>query len=148
MGIYKAFTTSILIALVLGVVYVNSAYAQTIETGDAEAGTVIENQVNTNIIRCCTPTPTKPPEESPTPTPTTEQPTPTPTEKPGDGGGGDGGGVGGPSGEAPKQGEVLGAQVLAPTGNFPSDLATIQQVLGLGLLSSGLVYGRIIRKKK
>lgn len=123
-----------------------SSFAQEINTGDSTSKTVIENVVNTNIVKCCTPTPSKKQEE---PTPTVEQPTPskvppTPTNPPPTGGNG-GGGQGGPPSEPQKQGEVLGAEVLAAAGNFPSDLATIQQVLGLTLLATGLSYG-VLRK--
>src|SRR3990167_2827193 len=97
------FTTFVLVLL-----FAFSVSAQTINTGDATSGTVIENVVNTNIIRCCTPTPTQKPEE---PTPTEEQPTPTPTTPPSNGGGGGdggGGGQGGPAGEAAPAQAVLG----------------------------------------
>lgn len=115
MRIYKSLAISALSIFVLGLVYVYSVSAQTINTGDATSGTVIENVVNTNIIRCCTPTPIPP-------TPTVEQPTPTevpptPTTPPsngggdggngGNGGGGDGG-QGGPAEEAAPAQAVLG----------------------------------------
>lgn len=96
-----AFTTLIsLTSLVLVLLISRGVYAQSINTGDADATTIIENQINTNVVdlNCCTPTPE--PTEEITPTPTTEQPTPTPTSSPSGGGGGNGGGVGGGGGEA------------------------------------------------
>jgi hypothetical protein len=94
------------------------SFAQTIETGDAVSGTVIENQVNTNIIKCCKPTPE--PTREPTPTPTAgQQPTPTPTEKPGEG-------VPGPGGQGEPRAEGVGGQDAA---------APVKEVLGLAATS-------------
>ena len=80
-----------------------------INTGDCGAGSVITNQVNTNVVECCTPTPK--PSEAPSGTPT-----PTPTTTPGVGGnggqGGNGGGGGGAGGGI-GGGEVLGLAVTS-----------------------------------
>lgn len=99
---YKLLILSVAFFFVLGLAYVYSVSAQTINTGDATSQSVIENVVNTNIITCCKPTPTKKPEE---PTPTEKPPTitPTPTTPPPGGPPGDGGrgGEPGPGGPAP-----------------------------------------------
>ena len=130
------FTTFVLVLL-----FTFSVSAQTINTGDATSGTVIENVVNTNIIRCCTPTPTQKPED---PTPTEEQPTPTPTTPPsnggggGDGGGGGQGGVGGPSAPSAPSQEVLG--LAATSGeNELFNLLKLLPAFGALLLGSSLL---------
>lgn len=115
------------------------SFAQTIDTEDATSGTVIQNIVNTNIIRCCTPTPTQKPEE-PTPTPTTGEPTPTPTTPPSNGGGDGGGGQGGPAGEAAPAQAVLG---LAATSGENELFNLIKILPAFGSLAVG--YG-LLRK--
>ena len=132
-------TLIIFTTFVLVLFFVFSVSAQTINTGDATSGTVIENVVNTNIIRCCTPTPTQKPEE-PTPTPTEEQPTPTPTTPPTNGGGGGdgGGGVGGQAGEAAPAQAVLGLAVTSGE-NELFNLLKLLPAFGSLLLGSSLL---------
>ena len=118
------------------------SFAQTIDTGDATSGTVIENIVNTNIVKCCTPTPTQKPEE---PTPTEQPPTPTPTTPPSGGGpspSGDGGrgGEGGPSAPSAPSQEVLG---LAATSGENELFNLIKILPAFGSLAVG--YG-LLRK--
>lgn len=131
-----------------------SSSAQTINTGDATSETVVENVVNTNIIKCktcisptptqeVTPTPTPTPTQEVTPTPTPTQPvkTPTPTSPPSQGGGGgeqpSGGGVGGPSApSAPQpQGEVLGLSITSGEGNMLFQIGKLLPSLFLSLIS-------------
>ncbi|MDP3987985.1 MAG: hypothetical protein Q8P80_02470 [Candidatus Levybacteria bacterium] len=124
-----------------GIFFKFNTSAQTINTGNASSQTVIENVVNTNVIKCkeCitpSPTPTRPAE---TPTPT-----PTPTPGQGDGGGGgeqpSGGGVGGPSApSAPSQGEVLGLSTTSGEENIFFQIFKLVPSLILGAASLSLL---------
>ncbi len=116
--------------------FASGSFAQTINTGDASATTIIDNQVNTNVVDCdCTPTPTP---SVITPTPTTVQETPTPTPTPGGGGNGgptgDGGGQGAGAPSAPTQ-AVLG--LAAASSNNPL-VEFMQLVVALVLSVAGL----------
>jgi hypothetical protein len=122
-----------------------------IETGDSQATTVVENNVNTVIKTCCSPTPTQGPALTPTPTPITEVtptsgPKATPTPKPSNGGNGgssSGGGVGGSSSSVAgtSTGPTQGVLGLSTTSGGANMLVQWLQLFGaFGLISTGALF--------
>lgn len=132
---------TLLIVSATGLLFIGgiSVSAQTIQTGDATSETVVENVVNTNVIKCkecVSPTPTVP-VETPTPTQPVETITPTNPPPQGDGGGEkpSEGGVGGPSAPSAPQGEVLGLSTTSGEGNMLFQIGKLVPSLFLGLMS-------------
>ncbi len=119
----------------------NTSSGGSITTGDANAGSVVTNLVNTNVIQncCTTPTPTQPADPTATPVPPAT-PTPTPPASNNGGGGGGGGnassqgdGSGGGSSSPAPQGQVLGLSSTAGNGAE----AALLYIIGSLCLSAG-----------
>lgn len=148
----KILTTCIIIGI--AILIVSSVSAQTIQTGDATSGTVINNEINNNNVKCnCTPTPTQT-TETPTPTtvitptPTTEtrvtptptsEPTPTPTNTPGKEENPRGGGEGKPS-EPPAQSQPAVLGLSTTSSNSKTEF--LEFLSGATAIFTGFVFLR------
>ena len=149
----KFLATIFLIALAILILPVSYSFAQVIQTGDSQATSVVENNVNTVIKTCCSPTPTQGPTPTPvqenTPTPTTEL-TPTPTSGSSDNNNGGSSGSGGGDGRsdglsscpectrAPMTKQVLGLSTTSGNGNV--FISWVQLLSAFGLISTGALF--------